>query len=163
MTPPTTPVRDLTPTADTPARGNGQAVEFLSAIFEPGDLVLIRPIETWKDETGRKKSKVDYQYTQYVPIGLRNGDGDWRAFPEGLARAVARQMKRSESTKANVFFGVCPRAGGDGRFDLAWQIRVVRVLWADLDDCTVDEARSRCEEAFLPEPSTAGRQARCEG
>ncbi len=143
------------------APGNGraenhdnEAVRFLSAIFEPGDLVGLRPIETWKDETGRKRSQVDYKGIQYAHVELKNGDGDWHPYPEGLATAIKRQVERSKSTRANVFFGVCPRVGGNGQFDLAWQIRTVRVLWADLDDCTVDEARSRCKEAELPEPST---------
>ena len=41
----------------------------------------------------------------------------------------------------NLFFGVCPRFGGNGRFDLAWQIRTVRALWTDIDTLLSTKAR----------------------
>jgi hypothetical protein len=53
----------------------------------------------------------------------------------------------------NLFFGVCPRVGDRGRFDLAWQIRTVRCLWADIDACTVDDAIARCRHKEVPEPT----------
>jgi hypothetical protein len=36
---------------------------------------------------------------------------------------------------------------------MAWQIRVVRVLWVDIDHVTVDEVHARIKAAGLPEPS----------
>jgi hypothetical protein len=56
-----------------------------------------------------------------------------------------------------VFCGVCPRLGPAGRYDLSWQIRIVRVLWADLDYCTVAEALQRCQDTGLPRPSIVVR------
>jgi hypothetical protein len=66
-------------------------------------------------------------------------------------------LQRSEREKANLFFGICPRFGKNEQYDLAWQIRVVRVLWADLDHCTVEEALQRCDKAGLPRPSVIVR------
>jgi len=63
------------------------------------------------------------------------------------------QNKRSERSFANIFFGVCPRQGSYGQYDQAWQIRIVRVLWADVDDGTPEEAVDRCKTKGLPEPS----------
>jgi hypothetical protein len=118
------------------------AIDFLQAVFAPGDRVMFRPIEAWT-ENG-KKSRVDYKGVQHVTV---NGDA------KTLDLAIRYQNTRSEQTKANVFYGVCPRFGGDGHYELAWQIRTVRVLWADVDHCTVDETRERCRAAGLPEPS----------
>lgn len=117
-----------------------QAVESLSALFEPGDYYMFRPIETWIDETGRKRSRVDYKAIRYTSLGIRDDSGRWHAAPDILAAVVRLQVERSQATKANIFFGVCPRFRAGGKFDLAWQIRVVRTLWADVDDCTVDRS-----------------------
>lgn len=114
--------------------------EFFQAIFEPGDYILFRPIETWTEE-GRKKSKVDYKGIQYATAGGNVGN------------VIKRHNKRSDRTKANIFFGVCPRFRTAGQYDQAWQIRVVRVLWTDMDNCTVDESTERCKAAGVPLPS----------
>ena len=42
------------------------ATAFLTTLFEPSDLVLYRPIETWT-EAGRKRSQTDYKNTLYRP------------------------------------------------------------------------------------------------
>jgi putative DNA primase/helicase len=144
-------------TATETAETNGQptttdAEQFLEALFQPGDRILFRPIETWT-ENGQKKSQVDYQGVQYQLVGTRGQAEQWQPVPGQLATAIKRHNERSEQTKCNIFFGVCPRFGGDGKFDQAWQIRVVRVLWMDVDHCTVEEARDRCKAAGLPEPS----------
>jgi hypothetical protein len=131
--------------------GDDQAVRFLETIFAPGDTILIRPVESWT-ERDKKQSRTDYAGTRYQLNGLRNGDG-WHPFPQILANAVRRVAERSEREKTNSFFGVCPRVGRDGRFDQAWQIRTVHTLWADLDDCTADQALERIEAAGLPLPS----------
>ncbi len=134
------------------AGATSSAADFLQAIFAPGDLILLRPIELWT-ENGRKKSKVDYDGVQYHLVGVKDQAGQWQPQPQRLGTAVRRQNERSEHTKANIFYGVCPRFGTAGRYDQAWQIRVVRVLWSDVDHCTLDEARERCKAAGLPEPS----------
>jgi hypothetical protein len=128
------------------------AVDFLQAIFVPGDYTLVRPIETWT-EAGRKKSVVDYKGIQYLLVGGKDQTGHWQPQPQRLGNAVKHHNERAEHTKANIFFGVCPRFGTGGQYDLAWQIRVVRVLWTDIDDCTVDEARERIAKAGMPPPS----------
>jgi hypothetical protein len=38
----------------------------------------------------------------------------------------------SQTELTHQFFGVCPRVADHGRSDLAWQIRTVRCLWADI-------------------------------
>jgi putative DNA primase/helicase len=143
---------DCTTAPPKPQTEANSAADFLQALFQPSDLMVIRPIETWT-ENGQKKSKVDYRGIQYILVGLKDQAGAWRPYPEGLANAVKRHNRRAEQTKANVFFGVCPRFGAAGQYDQAWQIRVVRTLWTDVDHCAVDEVRERCRAAGLPEPS----------
>ncbi len=141
-TPPSTPTRADRPTA-----------KFLTALFVPGDYTCIRPIETWTDPNGRKRSRVDHRGIQYILNGSRNGSGEWRPMPADYwTTKLSRIAERSAKQGTNTFFGVCPRFGAE-KYDLAWQIRTVRTLWADVDDCTVDEALKRCEKAGLPKPS----------
>ena len=131
-----------------------QAVKFLTTLFVPGDYICIRPIETWTDQNGRKRSHVDYKSIQYILNGSRNGSGDWCPMSADYWTAkVSRIAERSVKLKTNTFYGVCPRFGTDGKFDLAWQIRTVRTLWSDVDDCDPAGALKRCEEAGLPKPS----------
>jgi P4 family phage/plasmid primase-like protien len=119
-----------------------ETAQFLGALFDPKDLVLVRFIETWT-EGGKKRSRTVYRATRYWQAGwLLKATCHW---PFILQTAAAQQ--------ANVFFGVCPRLGDGGRFDLAWQVRTARVLWADLDHCAFAEALARCEAAGLPRPS----------
>ncbi len=117
------------------------AVTLLTALFEPSDLILFRPVETWT-ESRRKRSRVDTGNVCYRS-----------AKPTTLEQTVARLQEASETERTNLFFGVCPRAGGKGRFDLAWQIRTVRCLWADLDNCTVEQAIERCTSQSMPKPT----------
>jgi hypothetical protein len=117
------------------------AVAFLAALFTESDNVLFRPIETW-NENGRKRSRVDYRHTCYH-----------RAAPNLLKVVVRELLRAADRERLNLFFGVCPRVGDKGKFDLAWQIRTVRALWTDIDHVTVDEARNRVEKSGLPAPS----------
>jgi P4 family phage/plasmid primase-like protien len=126
---------------------------FLAAIFKQGDRVGIRPIETWTDAATRKKcSRVDYRHICYCSARELATDGEgWN-----------NMQANAKVEKTNIFFTVAPRVGPDekkgaARFDLAWQIRVLRVVWADLDNCTVEEALKRCEAAGLPRPSVIVR------
>ncbi|MFH1919165.1 MAG: hypothetical protein ABIP48_04650, partial [Planctomycetota bacterium] len=124
---------------DDPAVETGTT--FLRALFAESDTILFRPIETWV-EAGRKRSRVDYRHTCYRT-----------AFPEALRVIMALLLKLAAAERVNLFFGVCPRLGRDGRFDLAWQIRTVRTLWTDIDHVSVDEALERITKANLPSPS----------
>jgi hypothetical protein len=76
------------------------------------------------------------------------------AGPQTLLQiCLAQLFKVAATNKLNLFFGVAPRVGDGGRFDQAWQIRVVRALWADIDHVSVEEALKRCADAGLPPPS----------
>lgn len=116
-------------------------VAFLRALFAETDTILFRPIETWT-EAGKKRSRVDYRNTHYR-----------KAAPVLLLLTLQRLLELSTKVPLNIFFGVCPRVGKKGRFDLAWQIRTIRVLWADIDHVSVAEARERVAKAGLPAPS----------
>ncbi len=117
------------------------AISFLTTLYEPSDLILFRPVETWT-ESGRKRSRVDFGNVCYRPAKLTN-----------LEQTLARLQGSSETERTNLFYGVCPRVGNKGRFDLAWQIRTVRCLWADLDNCSVEQAIERCESQSIPKPT----------
>lgn len=108
-------------------------------IFQDSDTVLIRPIESWTDQSGKKKSKVAYKLIRYLKASEINDDF--------LKLANTDYAKEN----LNIYFGVCPREGK--RHDFSWQIRKARSLWADVDDCTIDEVLERIKQAGLPEPS----------
>lgn len=117
------------------------ATRFLSAIFQEGDVFLLRPVEAWT-EKGKKQSRVDYRNTCHRSLRQPQLEatlrGLWEAAPKG---------------HLNLFFGTCPRYGLKGQYDLAWQIRTVRCLWVDIDNVTAEEAIERVRKAGLPKPS----------
>lgn len=117
------------------------ATRFLTTLFGEQDKILFRPIETWTEE-GKKRSSVDYHNTCY-----READ------PSQSNETLLQLFQKSAANRLNLFFGVCPRLGGDGKYDLAWQIRTVRSLWCDIDHATLDEVRARLKESVLPDPS----------
>jgi hypothetical protein len=127
--------------ATTVTTDSSQAVRLLTTLFDKSDLVLFRPIETWT-EGGTKRSRVDYRHVCYR-----------RALETSLPQTLDRLLKSAVEEHTNLFFGVCPRLGDKGRFDLAWQIRTVRCLWADIDTCTVDDVVARCRQKEVPEPT----------
>jgi hypothetical protein len=129
-----------------------QAATFIQTIFEPEDLIEFRPIETWT-QGARKESRVDYRGVRFERFSLRSGSGSWVWWPNKAESAIAEMTARAEAERTNVFFGVCPRLGGDQRFSQSWQIRIIRVLQADVDDCSPDEALQRCTAAGLPAPT----------
>jgi hypothetical protein len=117
---------------------------FAAAVFSEKDVVLLRPVETWTDPTtGKKQSRVVWKEVGHQIARRLFKDAGFIAWLLGVG----------EKERANLFFGVCPRFGGKAQYDKAWQIRTVRVLWADLDHCTAEEALRRCEAAGLPRPS----------
>ncbi len=117
------------------------ATRFLTTLFDEQDKILLRPIESW-DEGGKKRSRVDYHNTRYP-----------EATNLHLDMTMLQLLRKSEANQLNLYFGVCPRLGGDGKYDLAWQIRTVRSLWCDIDHATVDEVRARLDKSPLPDPS----------
>lgn len=117
------------------------AITLLTTLFEPSDLLLFRPVETWT-EGGRKRSRVDHKNICYRPARVVT-----------IERTLQRLELAADEQRTNLFFGVCPRFGDKGRFDLAWQIRTVRCLWADIDNCTIEQAVERCRSRGLPKPT----------
>lgn len=120
-------------------QGAKELKKFLNLLFEPDDLVELRCIETWTEEDNKKRSNISkrcYYKTK-----------------ELYSKPVLKELQgvNSDDNAANIFFGVCPRpAEGKGKSE---DIEIVRVLWADLDDCKVKEAVERCEKSTLPTPS----------
>ncbi len=117
-----------------------QSNAYLQAIYDPNDFVTLRPIETWT-ENGKKHSRVIYDLSAT------------KAVDEWLQVALPPKIEEISGQRGNVFIGVCPRQSGEGSFELAWQIAIVRVLWADVDHCTVEEVQQRIEAVSLPEPT----------
>lgn len=117
------------------------AITLLTTLFEPSDLIVFRPVEAWT-EGGRKRSRVDFSNVCYRPAKAAT-----------LEQTLDRLSTSSETERTNLFFGVCPRVGSKGRFDLAWQIRIIRSLWADLDGCSVTQALERCSAQSVPSPT----------
>jgi putative DNA primase/helicase len=130
------------------ASSNGQCstvpedlVRFIGAIFRRNDHIVIRPIESWVDN-GKKQNHILFKKVKHLRASSLADPVIWNM----LARIAA-------ADRANIYFGVCPREGPNGQYDLAWQIRSVRALWSDLDSCTVEEALERCHKTYLPLPS----------
>ncbi len=117
------------------------AITLLTTLYEPTDLILFRPLETWT-ESGRKRSRVDNRNVCYRP-----------ARQSTLRQTMQRLRASSETERTNLFYGVCPRVGGKGRFDQAWQIRKVNCLWADIDHCIAEQAIERCKSQSMPHPT----------
>jgi hypothetical protein len=115
------------------------ALPFVASLFDANDIILVRPTETWV-ENDKKRSEVDYRGITYCTYGT-------------LPRVLEWHFERADRTRCNLFFGVCPRVGGKGKYDKAWQIRKIRALWADVDHVTVEESLQRCTDAGLPQPS----------
>ena len=129
-------------TAPSPEQQIVAAIQpFFDAMFEEHDTMLLRPVVSYT-ENGKKRTQVLYKSTLYRG---RN--------PVLMLGAIPTLLRTAEQHQANLYFGVCPRVGPRGRFDLAWQIRTVRVLWADIDHVTIEEALARVRAAGLPEPS----------
>ena len=110
---------------------------FLATLYEPGDLVEIRPIEIWQDESGRRSRPL-------------SGARQWLAPAEVLERS-AQFAALNVSERANVFMGVNPRtrAGGGKKAD----VTACRAVWAELDRVSVAECRRRWQLLGLPQPT----------
>ena len=130
------------------------AIRFLTAIFAPGDVIHVRPIETWIT-AGKKDNRIDYDGICYHKMGICR-DGAWTQYIPSLESFLAHVIARSETQKTNSFFGVAPRyaRGESATYELAWQIRTIRALWSDVDDTPdVATAVAKCEKVGLPPPS----------
>jgi hypothetical protein len=113
-----------------------QLEQFLSALFRPEDLIELRFIESWLSQ-GKKQSRV-VQAAQW----LQRHD------------VIARQDKFSKfakRTRANLFFGVCPRSHEGDAGDQS--IETVRCVWCDIDRTTAADAYRRWKAAGILQPS----------
>lgn len=125
----------------------------IDAIFRPGDCIEFRLIETW-ESNGKKKSRSFHPLDAWIEEN--GGLLGWR-FPNSPTTDIWPLLTQYNSTvgvHANVFYSVCPRpktfCRGKGQ---KYVVDVVPCLWADLDECTSDDAMNRVTEAGLPEPS----------
>lgn len=112
---------------------------FLEALFEPTDLVEIRPIEIWTEpSTGRRKSKAFRDARRWMS-------------PKVVVERIPELRRLNAHSLANIFMGVNPRSnvGGGKKRD----VMTCRSIWADLDDVTTESAIWRCEELGIGAPS----------
>jgi putative DNA primase/helicase len=115
------------------------ARQLFGLIFDPGDWITIRPIESWTTAE-RRHSRVDYQNV----TTLRQKDM-WDLLPVLVADASERH--------SCIFYGVCPRFGGCGSHEEKWAIRTVRTLWCDVDDLRPAGVAERCTSSGVPLPT----------
>jgi len=119
------------------------ANEFVDFMFDEGDLITLRPIETWTDGHGNKTSQT--LHNEHRTISREEFRDE---FPKHLAAC--------EKGRANVFYGVCPRFGRHEQktsFEKRWQIRKANFFWLDIDHVTPEEAMERIAKSQVPEPS----------
>ena len=137
------------------------AAQFLTTLFEPEDIILIRPIESWTDANGQRHAKTDWKRTEHIRVGVGHGPG-WIHNPVMLAAKIAEYNATAEEERLNYYFGVCPRfrsavedrkAGKRWVFDKSFQIRTVRFLWFDIDGSDEEETKTAIAAAALPPPT----------
>ncbi|MHB8953136.1 MAG: hypothetical protein ACYC4U_09215 [Pirellulaceae bacterium] len=113
-----------------------QLEQFLAALFRPDELIEIRFIESWISRDKRRSRVVQ--------------DAAWM-LPQELISQHREIVDFAHRERANVYFGVCPRANvGDSQDD---HIQTVRCLWCDIDGVSAQEAFSRWNAADVPPPS----------
>ena len=114
----------------------GQLAQFLSALFLREELIELRFIESWLSDN-RKRSRVvrPSEWLRSEDFVAAHGD----------LTALARRER------ANIYFGVCPRAKRGDADDHS--IETIRCVWCDIDRVSADEAHKRWSEAGIPLPS----------
>lgn len=117
-----------------------QGIELWNLIFQDDDWLPFRPIETYTEGSQKRSQVLHKKITCRQQKTIRN------IWLEDFLKDIAKDY-------GNAFYGVCPRVGPRG-YDQAWQIRVVRCLWLDLDNCgSIEDFLRRIEAAGLPHPS----------
>jgi hypothetical protein len=134
-------IRNVLPDDYVITPGMRTTATLFGAIFDEEDTILFRPMESWTGPV-KKENRVAYDEVCHRQA---------QALP--ICTAIGHLEQVADEKRLNVYFGVCPRFGGNGEFDLAWQIRTVRVLWADLDHISVEDARQRIAQSGLPQPT----------
>ena len=113
-----------------------QLEQFLTALFRPNELIEFRFIESWVSR-GKKKSRV-----------VRAAE--W-LHPHDFLSQHTRLTVFARQSRANIYFGVCPRAReGDAHDEL---IKTIRCVWCDVDQVSAKEAEGRWKDAGIPRPS----------
>jgi len=105
-------------------------IKFSEALFEPDDLVELRPISKGRGLAGRR----------------------WvRASELWADRRLFDQLWTDNRAGSNIYLGMNPRWGEGGR---AEDVKLARSLWVDFDDgFTPDQARMALQQAQLPNPT----------
>ena len=116
-----------------------KTTKFFKLLFGVSVWVSFRLIGIWT-EGGRKFSRVNYDQSRCKAVELLD--------PYRLSMLDHLAERKLE----NVFFGCAPRFGSKG-FEESWQIRTIPFLWVDIDNCSVEEAKERCQIAGLSAPS----------
>jgi hypothetical protein len=106
---------------------------FVFTLFEPGEAIELRLIESWT-ESARRMSRLVSRY--------------WLTANELLDNLPLLQRENREQA-ANVYFGVAPRSTKGGTKEA---IQKVNCIWADLDDISADDAAKKWER-ILPQPT----------
>ena len=119
-----------------PQTARRQLEQFLSALFQREELIELRFIESWLSRS-KKRSRVVRAAEWLRPDEVIARHGDLTAF--------------ARRERANIYFGVCPRAQVGDADDRS--IQTVRCIWCDVDHVTVEEVRRRWTEAGIPRPS----------
>ena len=119
-----------------PQTARQQLEQFLSALFLREELIELRFIESWLSQS-KKRSRVVRSAEWLRPDEVIARHGDLAAF--------------ARRERANIYFGVCPRAKVGDADDQS--IQTVRCVWCDIDRVTAEEVRRRWSEAGIPRPS----------
>ena len=113
-----------------------QLEQFLAALFRPEELIELRFIESWLSR-GKKRSRVVQA-------------ARWLHRDEVISRHD-EFTEFAERTRANLYFGVCPRSHTGDADDHS--IETVRCVWCDIDRTTAADAYRRWTAAGIPPPS----------
>ncbi|NLY02849.1 MAG: hypothetical protein GXY83_42895 [Rhodopirellula sp.] len=119
-----------------PLTARGQLEQFLSALFLREELIELRFIESWLSQS-KKRSRL-----------VRSAE--WLR-PDDFIAAHSDLTLFARRERANMYFGVCPRAKVGDADDHS--IQTIRSVWCDVDHVTADEAHRRWNQAGIPRPS----------
>ena len=105
-------------------------------MFLPKELIELRFVESWLSQ-GKKLSRVARS-------------AEWRR-QEDIVAAHGDLTTFAKRTRANIYYGVCPRSKEGDADDQS--IQTVRCIWCDIDCISLDQAVGRWQEAGIPNPS----------
>ena len=106
---------------------------FISTMFEAGDLVEIRAIESWRERGKQRSRVVERLWLEAAKVPLA-----WT------------RLSELNASGANIYFGVNPRTTRSGTKD---SVQIVRSVWMDFDGVTFEEAKASWHQHLPGEPS----------